>query len=35
MPNTDADEIRQSWLTLIESEPISLIRVFCQIPDGG
>jgi len=28
----DADEIRQSWLTLIESEPISLIRVFCQIP---
>ena len=28
----DADEIKQSWITLIEVEPISLIRVFCQIP---
>ena len=28
----DADEIKQSWLTLIEVEPISLIRIFCQIP---
>lgn len=28
----DADEIKQSWVTLIEVEPISLIRIFCQIP---
>jgi hypothetical protein len=28
----DAEEIRQSWITLIEVEPISLIRIFCQIP---
>jgi len=28
----DADEVRQSWLTLIEADAISLIRVFCQIP---
>jgi hypothetical protein len=28
----DADEIKQSWLTLIDVEPISLIRVFCQLP---
>ena len=28
----DSDEIKQSWLTLIEVEPISLIRIFCQIP---
>lgn len=28
----DNDEIKQSWVTLIEVEPISLIRVFCQIP---
>jgi hypothetical protein len=28
----DADELKQSWVTLIEVEPISLIRVFCQIP---
>jgi hypothetical protein len=28
----DSDEIKESWLALIESEPISLIRVFCQIP---
>jgi hypothetical protein len=28
----DADEIKQSWMTLIEVEPISFIRVFCQIP---
>jgi len=25
----DADEIRQSWLTLIEADAISLIRIFC------
>jgi hypothetical protein len=28
----DADEIRQSWVTLIEADAISLIRIFCQIP---
>jgi len=28
----DADEIRQSWLALIEADSIGLIRIFCQIP---
>lgn len=28
----DADEVRQSWITLTEADPISLIRVFCQLP---
>jgi hypothetical protein len=28
----DADEIKQSWLVLTEADPISLIRVFCQLP---
>jgi hypothetical protein len=28
----DADEIKQSWLTLIEADAISLIRTFCQLP---
>jgi hypothetical protein len=28
----DADEIRQSWLTLIEADTISFIRIFCQMP---
>ena len=28
----DADEIKQSWVTLIEADPITLIRVFCQLP---
>jgi hypothetical protein len=28
----DADEIRQSWITLIAADPISLIKVFCLIP---
>ena len=28
----DADEIRQSWITLTEADPMSLIRVFCQLP---
>jgi len=28
----DADEIRQSWLALIEAESMALIRIFCQIP---
>lgn len=28
----DSDEIKQSWVTLTEADPISLIRVFCQLP---
>jgi len=28
----DSDEIRQSWLTLIEADTISFIRIFCQMP---
>ena len=28
----DADEIRQSWLVLIEGDPISFIRIFSQLP---
>jgi hypothetical protein len=28
----DADEIRQSWITLIEADAISLIRIFCALP---
>lgn len=28
----DADEIRQSWFTLIEADSIALIRIFCQVP---
>jgi len=28
----DADEMKQSWMTLIEFEPITFIRVFCQVP---
>jgi hypothetical protein len=28
----DADEVKQSWITLIETEPISFIRTFCQLP---
>src|SRR6185312_4230159 len=28
----DPDEVKQSWITLIEADPISLIRVFCQLP---
>jgi hypothetical protein len=28
----DADEIRQSWITLTEAEPMSLIRICCQLP---
>jgi hypothetical protein len=34
----DADEIKQSWVTLIEADPMTLIRVFCQLPyraEGG
>jgi hypothetical protein len=28
----DADEMKQSWVTLAEADPISFIRVFCQLP---
>ena len=28
----DSDEMKQSWVTLTEADPISLIRVFCQLP---
>lgn len=28
----DADEVKQSWITLNETEPISFIRTFCQLP---
>ena len=28
----DAEEIRQSWITLTEAEPMALIRIFCQLP---
>ena len=28
----DSDEVRQSWVTLTEADPMSLIRIFCQLP---
>ena len=28
----DGDEIRQSWITLTEADPMALIRTFCQLP---
>jgi hypothetical protein len=28
----DADEMRQSWITLTETDPISLIKIFCHLP---
>jgi hypothetical protein len=28
----DSDEIRQSWITLTEADPMTLIRIFCQLP---
>ncbi len=28
----DAEEIRQSWLALTEADPLSLIRIFSQLP---
>ena len=34
----DAEEVKQSWIILMETDPISLIRIFCQLPyltDGG
>jgi hypothetical protein len=28
----DADEVKQSWLTLTGTDPMSFIRIFCQLP---
>jgi len=28
----DADELRQSWITLTEADTITLIKIFCQLP---
>ncbi len=28
----DADEVKQSWLVLAESDPMSFVRVFCLLP---
>ncbi|MDB6111107.1 MAG: hypothetical protein JWR69_2857 [Pedosphaera sp.] len=28
----DGDEIKESWLTLIQTDPMSLIRTFCHLP---
>ncbi len=28
----DSDEVKQSWLILAESDPMSLVRVFCLLP---
>jgi hypothetical protein len=28
----ESDEIKQSWVTLTEADPITFIRVFCQLP---
>ena len=28
----DGDELRASWLTLTEADPISVIRIICQLP---
>ncbi len=28
----DADEVKQSWLVLAESEPLAFVRVFCLLP---
>lgn len=28
----DADEVKQSWLVLSESDPMSFVRVFCLLP---
>ncbi len=28
----DVDEVKESWLALIEADPVSFIRVFCQLP---
>ena len=33
----DVDEVKESWLALIEADPILIIRIFCQLPylDSG
>jgi hypothetical protein len=31
----DADELRQSWITLTEADSLSLIRIFCALPYRG
>jgi len=28
----DPDELKQSWMTLTEADPLTLIRVFCHLP---
>jgi hypothetical protein len=28
----DADEMRQSWITLTETDPLSIIKIFCHLP---
>jgi hypothetical protein len=28
----DADEVKQSWTTLTETDPMMLVRTFCQLP---
>ncbi|MCU0786817.1 MAG: hypothetical protein MUC91_01275, partial [Verrucomicrobia bacterium] len=28
----DVDEVKESWLMLIEADPVSFIRIFCQLP---
>jgi len=28
----DVEEVRQSWLTLTDADPITFIRIFCQLP---
>lgn len=28
----DAEEVRQSWIALTEADPLSIIRIFCQLP---
>jgi len=28
----DAEEIRQSWITLTDADPLALIKIFCQLP---
>jgi hypothetical protein len=30
--NYDADEVKQSWMTLTATDPMSLVRTFCQLP---
>jgi hypothetical protein len=28
----DSDEVKQSWLVLIEADPMALVRIFCLLP---